>query len=286
MREAALIGAAGFPGSGKTYANKMRVKIEVTKANPRKVLVIDSQDEYGQYDPDIMKIGVYVKPIHVSQVTNFSASNFIEACRIRPYNDYGQPLSLDELSNVLHIVMKDFRGRGMLVVEDFKQFAGNSISMELINKLCTRRHSGIDTLVSLQGVGQFTPIMWQNMGYLRLHKCSDSVTKHESKFPEKIAYLTIAENMIDKRFFEGDERFSVMIDTKRGFIFGKYSQKEFIDAARQYIHNNYSQTVGKIKNERDERGKIKYNDAQAIQLYLYRLTQLYSQFSRRAPKNV
>lgn len=280
MREPTFIGAAGMPRVGKTRANKEQAKKEITKRNPQKVLIFDSQGEYNTDDKDIREIQLYAKPIHINQVAAFSANRFIECCRIIPYKDNGRPMSLSEKAAALNKVMDYFRN-GLLIVEDFKQFAAASMNQELVNRLCTFAHSGTDVLVSLQGVGQFLPIMWQNMKWLRLHKTTDSVTRHADKFPEKIEFLSIAENLLNTRYYDGDYWVTLMIDLERGFIYGKYTQAEFVNASKEYIFQNKGATIGKLLHHIDDSGHKKYNDATALQQVIYRFTHSYSQYSPR-----
>lgn len=285
-REPTFEVATGFPGVGKTRKNMEIAKREITKPNnPQKVLIIDGKDEYGPEEEDIRHVGLYAKPIHISQVANFSASKFIECCRIRPFNDRGAPLDLGEIQELLLLVMKLYKNN-FLIVEDFKRFAGNgSVKMALIDKLCTLRGSGNDVLVSIQSVGQVSPVMWQNLKYLRMHMSTDTVISYQDRYQEKIDFMSIAENMIKKEFYEGNRYFSLRIDLEQGFIYGKYSQAMFVEAAKKYIFENWNKTGAKKLNYRDELGKKKNDDAKAIQECLYEYTYMYSQFSkRRQPK--
>jgi hypothetical protein len=283
-REPTFIVSTARTGGGKTRANMEMIKREITKPNPQKVLIIDGKDEYGPDEEDIRITQLYAKPIHISQVPKFSASRFIECCRIRPFNDRGEPLSLQEIRDALLIVMKYFRN-GMLVIEDFKRFAGNSIKQELVDRLCTLRGTGNDVLVSMQSPGQITPIMWQNMKYLRMHKTTDSVVSYQDNYRDKIEFMIIAENMINEEFYKGNPYFYLMVDLEQGFITGKYSQKQFIEAAQNYLFENWSTTVGKMMNYRNGNGEKVHTEKTAMQECLRKFTYSYSQFSPRFPKN-
>lgn len=276
--------ATGFPGVGKTYKNIEKAKRAIIHPHyPQKVLVVDGKDEYGPDEDDIREIQLYAKPIHISQVPNFTASKFIECCRIRPYNDYGHALDLGEIRDMLIKVMKTFKN-GYLIVEDFKRFAGSSIKMELMDKLCTLRGSGNDVLVSIQSPGQITPVMWTNLKYLRMHMATETVADYGNNCGDKIHYISIAENMLHKQFYEGNRWFNLLIDLEQGIIYGKYSQAMFVEAARKYINENWGKTAGKRMNYRDDLGRKKDDAAKAIQECLYEYTYMYSQFSSRLKK--
>lgn len=287
MREPTFIAAVGAPGNGKTRENIQMIKkvlMGVPEKNvmPQKVLVVDANDELGDKNKDVIEAGIRIKSIHVSQISSFSASKYIEACRIRPFNDKGQAMSLNEIADVLNEVMYKYKN-GLLIAEDFKSYAGDAMKQDLVSRLCTRRHSGTDTVVSLQGIGMILPKMWSNLKWLRLHKINESMSRHQNKFPEKIDYLSIAENIVNKKYTQGglNEYFFVMIDLMRGFIYGKYTQEEFNIAASEYIGENWSNTAGKYMNKRNLKGKKIYTEETAMKACLNNFAWHYSQFSTR-----
>lgn len=287
-REPTFMAAIGITGGGKTFQNIQQIKRVLQGrpggAKPKKVLIFDSNDEYRNDNEDVRRAGIYIKPIHISQVARFSASSFVEACSIRPLHDNGSPMDLNDLSNGLTKVMKDFRD-GLLVAEDFKSFAGDSIKADLVSKLCTRRHSGSDTLVSLQDISLVAPKVWLNLKWLRMHMLGDLIIKFKDRFPGKVEFLSIAENIVRSRFFGGDERIYVMINVIKGHIFGAYSQLEFNDAARQYISDNWAGTVGRELNRRDANwNRIHKDEKIAAGIVLKRLADQYSQYSSRVGK--
>lgn len=290
-REPTFIATIGVPGGGKTFQNIQQIRRVIQGkpggAPPKKVLVFDSNDEYRNDSADVIRGGVYIKPIWLHQVAAFSASKFVEACRIRPFKRDGSPMSLHDLTEGLIKVMGDFRD-GLLIAEDFKSFSGDSIKQDLVSKLCTRRHSGSDTLVSLQDIGLVAPRVWMNLKWLRMHKLADRIIKYKDNYPGKIKYLSIAENMVDNRYFSGkkdDERFFVMVDLMKGYIYGKYTPEEFNVAARQYISQNWKSTVGAITAERDQQwNQIHKDEKVAASMALNQLVLSYSQYSPRLAK--
>lgn len=285
MREPTFIAAVGMPGVGKTYQNIQQIR-RVLLGNPakgvkpQKVLIFDVNNEYHNRNPDVRAAGIRIKTIHPNQVARFSASKYIECCRIQPFNDNGHPMSLEEMSDTATKIMFYYRN-GLLIAEDFKTFAADSMKSDFVSRLCTRRHSGADTLVSLQDIGMVQPKVWSNLKWLRLHKISDSVLRYKQKYPGKVEYLSIAENMINDKFYHGDERFYLMIDLVRGYIHGVYTPQEFEKAARQYISQNWASTVGLLLNERDDKWKKKYTEQSAAQAVLNRLILSFSQYSPR-----
>jgi hypothetical protein len=289
-REPTFIGRIGMPGVGKTVANIIQAQ-KVLYGNPargvpgRKVLFIDNNNEYRNDSRDIKTFApnLYIKTIHPSWVSKFSASPYIEACRIVPFADNGQPLTPKEFGTALNTVLHNFRN-GFLIAEDFKAYTGNSLNEELIGKLATRRHSGCDTLVSLQGAGMIVPTLWMAMKWLYMHKSLDPLNRSDGKFVGQIEFLSIAENMVNSKYDNGQERFFLKVDLQRGLIYGAYTVADFEEAAKQYIFENWNKTAGKVLNYRDDSGKKMYNDGAALQKTLSRYINYYSQFSPRAQK--
>ena len=286
MREPTFIATVGMPGVGKTYQNIQQIR-KVLQGNPsknvkpQKVLIFDCNNEYRNDNPDVRTAGIYITPIHIKQVSDFSASSYIQACRIAPFNNKGHPMSLDELSNGLTTIMQRYRN-GLLLAEDFKSFAGDSMKADLVSRLCTRRHSGSDTLVSVQDIGLIAPKVWMNLKWLRLHMIGDLIIRYKDSYPGKIEYLSIAENMIRTKFYAGDERFYLMIDLTKGFIYGQYTPEEFNKATRQYISQNWKNTVGRVQDERDDKwNKVHKDEKTAAALVMNRYVESYSQYSTR-----
>lgn len=292
MREPTFIAAVGMTGVGKTYQNLIQIRSVLmgnphTNVMPRKVLLLDNNKEYDNSSDDVREIlgkyGYYIKTIHYKQVPAFTRQAQIEACRIIPVDDRGQLLSGKEFGKVLNWVLNNFKG-GFIVAEDFKSYAGTLLNDELIARLTTRRHTGCDTLVSLQGANMIHPTLLSVLKWIRLHKSLDNIERTD-KFKGKIALLTIAENIVNNRYRLGGvyERSFVKVELQKSIICGYYTPEEFSAAVQQYIFENYAQTVGKKLAWRDvSTGKKKYNDKAALQAVLEEYTNQYSQY---APRN-
>ena len=288
MREPTLIAAVGMPGVGKTYRNLIEIK-KVLFGNPqkgvrpRKVLIIDNNNEYRNDNKDVQAIlgssGIYIKTIHPTDVAKFGSSKIIELCRIIPFTDRGAPMSLKEFADTLNFILTYFSD-GLLIAEDFKAYTGNSLNQELMGKLATRRHSGCDTLLSLQGMGMIVPALWTNLKWVRLHKTTDPLERSDGKFKGQIQFLTLAEKIVSHRYRSGDERAFVHIDLLKGRVYGNYTEQEFDFAAQQYIFENWSKTGGLLMKHLDlDTGKAKYNKHKALNKYLTDLRNDFSQYT-------
>jgi hypothetical protein len=290
-REPSFIAAVGTTGVGKTFQNLLQA-LSVLMGNPscrvipRKVLFIDNNQEYHNENADVKKIlcqyGYYIKTIHYKQVPAFSRQVHIEACRIIPIDDHGQLLSGKEFGKILNWVLNNFRN-GLIVAEDFRSYTGSHLNDDLIARLITRRHTGCDTLLSLQDINLIHPNLLAVLKWIRLHKSLDNLTRTD-KFTGKLALISIANNIVNNRYkLGGDyERSFVKINTQQSVIRGYYTADEFSYAAQQYIFENYAQTVGKRLAWRDiGSGKKKFDDRTALRAVMDEYTNQYSQYSPR-----
>lgn len=248
--------AVGKKGVGKTYETNKLIYRYITgqlsnDAHPRKALIIDVNDEFQ-----------HIKPIAIKDIMRFSASNIIEARRVRAWKEDGTPMGLDEVVDALSHVLKFYRG-GLLLIEDINKYISDSLPQDLIGTLCTIRHMGVDVVCHFQGIGSITPKIWKNANWIRFHKNSESVEVHKSKFPDKERPLKILEAMVNIQYKGGNQRFFAYYDVDEDKIKGAYSQKMLWDAILQYLSENYNQTVKPLLNRVDiMSGKTQKKDPQ------------------------
>jgi len=273
IRQCKVYVAAGFRGAGKTVATiEMLDKIVMGNAAngipPRKCLILDTNDEFGDfwfYDNPHRKI----KALAMKDLERFTVSPFCEIRRIRPFLENGDPMSLDDLAATLMDILKIYRC-GALLCEDPTVFLTESMPGDLIGKLSVIRHLGLDLILHFQSIGKcFTPKIFANTSYIRLHKTNDSVMRHESKILDKAPLFTIAENLVNHKYFEEkQERFYVIIDNDRSKIrAGKipFTDEDVERAIQEYIALNRTQLVKPYKLKIDlVSGKKAYADDRAI----------------------
>ena len=126
----------------------------------------------------------------------------------------------------------------------------------MVGAICTNRHADLDIIMHFQSIGRVTPKIWQNLNWLRFHKNSDSVDRHQKKFQDKYDYLKIAEIMVNERYFAGDKHFYIYVDLDEEIILGNYSPKMMKDAIDEFVSENYNRLVKPKLNRRDDYGKI------------------------------
>ena len=258
MREPLLMAAAGKKGVGKSFQHMVLMNQYVT-GDPmrgivgRKCLIMDVNDEYGTFG---------VVPISLSDVALYAVHPSVEIRRIRPFYPDGRRMTLDEWANALYYVLQRFRN-GLLLIEDLNRFITDHMPQDFIGAIATNRHVGLDILLSYQSIGRINTKVWGNMNVLRFHKNTESVKKHEKKFPDKFEYMRIAEIMITKEYDKGNIRFFLYIDMDAEKIRGDFSKEMMEDAIKQYVYENHSALVKPYLVQK-EGGKKKYTEEQAV----------------------
>lgn len=250
--------AVGKKGVGKTFQTDALIQAYVNGnprrgVNPRKVLILDVNDEYTDY-----------KAIHPKHLIRFSVSPKIECRRIRPYNyETGKKLTMADIQTILFSAVQNFRG-GMLLIEDINKYISDSLPNDLIGAICTNRHIDLDIIMHFQSIGRITTKIWQNVNWIRFHKNTDSVDIHRKKFEDKYTYLKIAENLVNARYYNGDIRFFVYVNIDEEKIDGNYDQEEIDAAIDEFISQNYRKLVQPLLTQKNSKGQKAYTPETAI----------------------
>tara|TARA_R110002012_G_scaffold57024_3_gene146714 strand:- start:358 stop:1167 length:810 start_codon:yes stop_codon:yes gene_type:complete len=247
--------AVGKKGIGKTYQTTEMMKGYARGGNgvkPRRVLILDVNDEFEEF-----------KAMSVKDVEIFSVHPRVEIRRIRPFKDDGSRMTLRDIADTLYIILDKYRG-GMLLIEDINKYISDHLPNDLVGAICTNRHTNTDIIMHFQSIGRITSKIWQNLNWLRFHKNSDSVARHKMKFPDKIDLFCIVESMVNKKYYDGDNRFYLYIDVDEEKIYGEYDEELFNYAVDEYCSMNHRQVVKPYINKRNEKGKKVYTPQQAI----------------------
>ena len=254
MRAPKLGVAVGKKGIGKSYTTEKLIA-DYAKGGagikPRRVLIVDVNDEYE-----------WVKAIAVTDIAIFSLHPKIEVRRIRPYRPDGTKMSLKDIADVLFTCLEHYRG-GLLLIEDINKYVSDHLPNDVVGAICTNRHSDLDIIMHFQSIGRVTPKIWQNLNFVRFHKNSDSVDRHEKKFEYKYEYLKISEIMINEQYFAGNKYFYLYVDIDEEVILGEYTPKMLKEAIDVYVSERYNKVVKPKLNMRDDYGKLK-NDPKQI----------------------
>jgi hypothetical protein len=266
-RECRIIIACGKRGVGKSVET-IRMIDEYVAGNPskgvppRKALIFDVNDEFSSfwYFGQQRKIPA----IAIKDILKFSVHPKVEVRRIRPFWDDGKKMTINDMSEVLGIILDNYRN-GLLLVEDINKYLSDAMPSDLIGSLATSRHIGLDIVSHFQNIGRAgNPKLLGNLNMIRLHKTNDTVERHKNKFEEKTEILQIAEYLINRKYNEGDIRYFVYVDIDNMKIRGKFTKIEVEDAIHQYITERYSRIITPMLQLRDRRGKKIHNEETAL----------------------
>lgn len=274
QREAQLGIVSGKKGCGKTYET-LRVQIKNTltgsggKTKPRKVLILDVNNEYGDAQivhkrPDFPNI----KALDIDHLFLWMKQPLIEARRIsvmKPASKGGGKMNQKELQHTLSQILDTFRN-GLLIIEDLTNFVSDSLPGDLVGSIVTQRHVSVDVIIHFQSIGKAAhPKLWANANWFRMHVTSDTVAKNKNKLEGvDLTPLYIAENMIKKKEVLGDKRMYVYYHLNTtaqlvGKITGAFSQQMFKEAYEKYLEDNISVVNAEVKRENIYSGKRYHN---------------------------
>jgi len=268
-REALLMCAIGKKGVGKSYQHMLLMNGYVmgdpyTGVKPRKVLIMDVNDEYGVYG---------VPSLSLNDVALFTVHPYIEMRRIRPFHPDGRRMTLDEWANALLYVLNRYQN-GMLLIEDPSKFIGDHLPHDLVGAIATNRHIGLDIILSFQSIGRINTKVWGNMNILRFHRNIESVERHRMKFPDKYEILRIAEIMVNNEYHRGKMRFFVWVDLDELKINGEITEELINESLDQYINEKHSELIKPFLTQMDGKKK-KYNQQTATEAVKQRLKDYY-----------
>lgn len=259
VREPLLGCAIGKKGIGKTYTTLSTI-YKYVQGNPtagiqgRKFLIFDVNDEFS-----------HIKAIGIRDIPRFSSQRTPEIRRVRIWKENGKgKMTLDEMAEGLYYILDNYRGGGMLI-EDITKYTGDNYSRDIIGAICTQRHMDCDIIIHFQTIGKLAhPKIWGNMNYIRMHKCTDTVKRHETKFAGEVEHLKILECLVDKQYRGGNTRFSAYLDLDKLKVKGAFSQEDFYGAIDEFIQTDYNRQIKPMLERRDENGNKLYNHATAV----------------------
>ena len=258
--------SVGRKGVGKTYTTLEMIQ-EVLNGNPetgskpRKVLILDVNNEFGNVKSDQNDRFHHIKAMHLQDVRKFTLSNKIEARRVSVMKPEGGKMNLVELSDALGHILENYEN-GLLLVEDLTKFVSDSLPSDLIGSICTQRHVSVDVIIHFQSIGKAAhPKLWGNCNWLRFHKCDDTVERHKNKFAGNIDHLNILEKMVDIEYEKGNKRFYAFLNKDDHLIQGNFTKRQFQWAVYQYLQDNYSKVVNPMLKKKDlMTGELIYKD--------------------------
>lgn len=267
MREPKLGVAVGRKGVGKSYQTEIMINQYVQGnpakgVEPRRALILDVNDEFTA-----------IKALKLSDIRRFSAHPTIEARRIRPFHENGQRMTIRDIQLTLFKILEQYRG-GLLLIEDINRYVSDSLPNDLIGAICTNRHTDTDIIMHFQSIGRITTKIWQNLNWIRFHKNTDSVDRHQKKFMDKYEYLKIAEILVERKYYSGDKRYFLYVDIDDEKLRGNITMQDVHGAIDEYIEKYYKQIITPLLNQENLAGVgKKHTPRSAVKLVKDRIIQ-------------
>lgn len=273
-REALLGIAVGRKGVGKTYATLQLIQ-DYLKGDPkigtkpRKVLLLDVNNEFIDVKTDQNKDFQHIKAISLDDIKIFTLSQKVEARRVSILKPDGGKMNLVEIAQALAHILDNYQN-GLLLIEDINKFVSDSLPNDLIGSIITQRHVSVDVITHFQSIGKAAhPKLWANCNWLRYHQCDDTVERHKTKFAGNIENLKILEKMVNIEYAKGNKRFFAYLDKDEGKIVGEFTLKQFQYAIYQYLQDNYNSVVSPmLKKKNIMTGEPIYKDHKDLALKL------------------
>lgn len=275
-REALLGIAVGRKGVGKTYATLQLIQTYLrgnpaTGAKPRKVLILDVNNEFMDVKKDQNPEFAHIKAISLDDIKKFTLSNKVEVRRVTILKPDGGKMNLVEIAQALAHILDHYKN-GLLLIEDINKFISDSLPNDLVGSIITQRHVSVDVITHFQSIGKAAhPKLWANCNWLRYHQCDDTVERHKSKFGGNIEHLKILEKMVNIEYDKGNKRFYAYLNKDDGIIQGEFSKRQFQYAIYQYLQDNYNKVVKPLLNKKDiMTGEKIYKDHKDLAVKLIR----------------
>ena len=242
----------------------------------RKALIFDVNNEFGTFDFKGETHSIRTLPLsYLSQFCHPTSA--VQIRRIPPYFEDGERMTSDDMSKTLIMILKDFKN-GVILIEDINKYVSDTPKADIIGSIATLRQSGNDAIVHYQNIGRVgNPKILGNTNIIRLHKTNDSVAKHASKFEDKVDILSIAEKIVNTKYYIGmkhnldskdpeekklaELRFSyVYINLDFNKIQGEFTKQEAQNAIQDYVAENYSKLMRPYLNKFDRNTGKKIHD--------------------------
>ncbi len=268
QREALLGIAIGRKESGKTYEtlkmiNQTLVGNQRTGGKPRRVLILDVNNEFSNVKTDQNPDFAHIKALRLKDVRRFTTHPIIEARRVSVIKEGGGKMNLDEIQDALHHILENYQN-GLLLIEDMTKFISDSLPSDLIGSMATLRHISVDIVTHFQTLGKMAnPKLWGNANWIRMHKCDDTVQRHENKFGGNVTHLKILEKMVNIEYAKGNIYFNAYLNKDKGKLQGNFNKPQFTKAVESYLEDNYKIVTKEVNAINLHTGSKKHRDHQS-----------------------
>ena len=236
-RECTMTVAVGSQGAGKTYYSMYLIRNYCTdniqkKVMGRKCLILDTNGEFA--DSQWVKNGItnfVSKTIAKKDIAAFKSKKHpVEARRIDMKH-----LLIEEKLDILKYAINNFTD-GLLLIEDPNSYVLQLTFLEeIIGRMVSLRHRGLDVILSFQGLRAVNPVVYRNARYIRYHHQLDNAYTVKDKVAN-YQLIKLAQIIENNRYESGDTRFNLFIDQIKNKLEGKFTREEFETACRQFLN--------------------------------------------------
>jgi len=259
---------------GKKFGGKTHLtnkKIQEYNKNGKRVLIFDVNNEYTQYPT-----------IAMNNIERFSAHPKKEIRRIVP----PAKKSLDDIADMLLQILESYRV-GLLLIEDINKYVNDSLPADLVGRIITLRHQGVDIVIHYQNIGRAGhPKILGNINMLRIHETTDDIKRHKNKFEDRYEIVKISQLIVRQDYDlaqteptnptllgtwvnmgggEKDYKSAVVyVNFDKSKIKGNFTEKHFMDAVNLYINMN-KDVLLPYSSMTDEDEKLLYTPKEAKQ---------------------
>ncbi|WP_448519610.1 hypothetical protein [Rhodoflexus sp.] len=248
-RESMLVLATGHVGVGKSHQTLLEIKKYIVP-NPAtgwrggSVLIFDPNNEAEHYgfipvlDFDIEEENPRKRSEALRKVVEANKKGVRSIYRVIGYTKAGQPMSIQQKLDTAITLLQTYKN-GLLLLEDTRSYIKNFLDTDIVSKLLTFRHSNLDIIIHLQSLSLVSPQLFQAAKIVRFHKQLDEIDRYKDRVPN-YQLFKIAQNLVNRRYREGENRFFVYVHADKELIQGKYTEDEFRQACAEYLYKNQS----------------------------------------------
>lgn len=263
----------GFRGVGKTFTLDQIID-DYIKNLKRPVLVFDVNNEYW---PSNKLYGYKAIDFDVTEKNDIKRSEQIRNIkfpgkyRIIPWKKNRQPMNTSEYLKTALTIVSSFRN-GMVVLEDINKYAQSNFKQEFVGTFIGLRHVGVDLVIHFQSLHAIPPKVWDNMEYLRWHKCSEKIVKYKKRITN-FEIFSIAECIVDNNYIR-DPHYYLWINVLKDKLIN-VTPEDFRQGCITYLNTN-PVVLNRDMQSIGEGGQKKYKDRQtATSGFIEEKTKLY-----------
>ena len=117
--------------------------------------------------------------------------------------------------------------------------------------------------------------MRQNAEYVRFHYQLDGVEDSKGKLKSEYQIFKIAQNLVNKEYFDGNKRFFLFVNREEHKLIGNFKKEQLEVAIKQYI-TQHQIILKPLLEQRAIGGKKRYSYDECVVLKIKELLKQYN----------